>query len=123
MPGCYKDAMDFTKHAINPSEMEDRRREMAQLVRGLRPDRELFSGRHFFELLLKYYDVEGVINFVERNKDVKGGLDLHFNFTPEEQDLFDQTQNKILFAAWRVWGARRRFCGHGIRSEWRSWCS
>lgn len=67
--------------------------ELQAMIRGLRPDRELYSGRRFFEKLLHYHGVDGVMSFVERAQKAlseEGELDLYFNFNDKERELFQK---------------------------------
>lgn len=78
--------------------------ELKRMIRCLRPDSEVFSGRIFFMKLLEYKGVEGVYDFIERSKAAlltQTDLDLHYNFDPVEREIFKKTYLK----AW----SRREF--------------
>lgn len=64
---------------------------LRELISHLRPDRELYAGRKFFEKLFDYAGVEGVLAFVDKASHAlsdKGELDLYFDFSDVEKEAF-----------------------------------
>lgn len=68
---------------------------LSELISHLRPDRELYSGRKFFETLLAYAGKEGVVAFIEKASKAlsdKGELDLYFDFSDVEREAFNKAR-------------------------------
>lgn len=99
----YDNRMDQPDTVIM-HDMEEAR--LKKLISYLRPDRELYSGRKFFEVLLEYAGVEGVMRFVRKANQAlsdKGELDLYFDFDDVEREAFAKTRLNYM--------TRRGFCG------------
>jgi hypothetical protein len=82
------------------------REKLSEMIEHLRPDRELFAGRKFFERLIEYKSVEEVIAFVNKATaalDKQDGLDLYFDFDPVEKEVFARTRLRVM--------SRREFLG------------
>ena len=78
---------------LNADDLSEER--VRKLISHLRPDRELYSGRKFFEKLLDYAGVEGVVDFVNKGSKAlsdKGELDLYFDFNDVERDAFNKAR-------------------------------
>lgn len=89
-----------------PSPAAITREKLSEMIDHLRPDKELFSGRKFFERLIEYKSVEEVIAFVNKASaalDKQDGLDLYFDFDPVEKEVFDRTRLRMM--------SRREFLG------------
>lgn len=72
--------------------------QMKQFIEGLRPDSELFSGRKFFQSLLKRKGLAGVLDFIERAVkalDEQSELDPFYNFTSAEREIFNHIAVKL----------------------------
>ncbi|MFZ4541849.1 MAG: hypothetical protein ACOYNL_08605 [Rickettsiales bacterium] len=69
---------------------------LRKMISHLRPDRELYSGRKFFEKLLEFGGPEAVLRFVDKAQvalDKKGGgLDLYYDFDSLERDAFNKSR-------------------------------
>lgn len=89
-----------------PSPAAIPREKLSEMIDHLRPDKELFSGRKFFERLIEYKSVEEVIAFVNKASaalDKQDGLDLYFDFDPVEKEVFHRTRLRMM--------SRREFLG------------
>ncbi len=96
----YKIRMDLEPTEKEPS-VTITAEKLRDMISRLRPDKEVFAGRKFFEKLLadgSAENVDRVLRFIEKASkalDKNDGLDLHFNFDAAELTAFHKSYPPI----------------------------